>query len=226
MLTRRHTLLGLSALTGLGQLGLPAMAFARANTDKRFVFVVLRGGMDGLAAVPPYAEPDYRSLRAGLALPEPGSEGGMIGLDRRFGLNPALAPLERFWKAKQLAVVHAVATPYRQRSHFDGQDLLENGTEDPRAKPEGWLNRAIGMMGASAQRLGLAVGQTVPLVLRGSTPVASWAPPQLPSASADFLAKVAELYRKDALLGPAFAEGIGAHRMSAQLIGDKPEMGG
>ncbi len=226
MLTRRHTLLGLAALPLLAELGLPGLALARANTDKRFVFVVLRGGLDGLAAVPPYAEPEYQRLRGGLALAEPGQERGMIGLDRRFGMHPALAPLERFWQAKQFAIVHAVATPYRQRSHFDGQDLLENGTDDPRAKPEGWLNRAIGLLGPTKQRLGLAVSQNVPLVLRGPAPVASWAPAQLPDASPDFLAKVAELYRHDALLGPAFTEGLGAHALSAELIGDSHQMGG
>jgi uncharacterized protein (DUF1501 family) len=226
MLTRRHALLGLSALGAIAELGLPGLALARANTDKRFVLVILRGGMDGLAAVPPYGESEYRSLRGGLALALPGEDGGMIGLDRRFGLNPALAPLERFWSERQLAIVHAVATPYRQRSHFDGQDLLENGTDDPRAKPEGWLNRAIGLIGPSKQRLGLAVGQTVPLVLRGSEPVASWAPAQLPDASPDFLAKVAALYRRDPLLGAAFAEGIGAHALSAELIGDSRSMAG
>ncbi|MBI1777327.1 MAG: DUF1501 domain-containing protein [Proteobacteria bacterium] len=226
MLTRRHTLLGLSALAAAAPLGLPSLALASANTDKRLVFVVLRGGLDGLAAVPPYAESEYRSLRGALALPEPGQENGMIGLDGRFGLHPALAPLERFWQARQFAVLHAVATPYRQRSHFDGQDLLENGTDDPRAKPEGWLNRAIGLLGSRKQRLGLALGHAVPLVLRGSAPVASWAPAQLPDASPDFLAKVAALYRRDALLGPALEEGLGAHAMSAELIGDSREMGG
>jgi uncharacterized protein (DUF1501 family) len=226
MLTRRHALLGLSALGAIVELGLPGLALARANTDKRFVFVILRGGMDGLAAVPPYGESQYPSLRGSLALAQPGQDGGVIGLDQRFGLNPALARLEQFWAARQLAIVHAVATPYRQRSHFDGQDLLENGTDDPRAKPEGWLNRAIATLGPSKQRLGLAVGQTIPLVLRGREPVASWAPAQLPDASPDFLAKVAELYRRDPLLGPAFEEGIGAHALSAQLIGDSQQMGG
>lgn len=216
--TRRRLLLGLSALA----LPLPNLALAAASTDRRFVFVVLRGGLDGMGAVIPYADPDYRALRGEIALAEPGREGGAIDLDGRFGLHPALAPLEHLWREKELALVHAVATPYRQRSHFDGQDLLENGTVDPRAKGGGWLNRAIALLGrpkAPDRRLGLAIGQAVPLMLRGEVPVASWAPAQLPDASADFLAKVAALYRDDRTLGPAFAQGLGAHAISAQVIG-------
>lgn len=216
--TRRRLLMGLSTLA----LPWPNLALAAAPTDRRFVFVILRGGLDGIGAVAPFADPDYRALRGEIALPEPGQDGGAIDLDGRFGLHPALAPLEPLWRGKQLAIVHAVATPYRQRSHFDGQDLLENGTTDPRAKNGGWLNRAIALLGRPKERdrrLGLAVGQTVPLTLRGEVPVATWAPPALPDASADFLAKVAALYREDRTLGPAFAQGVGAHAMSAKAMG-------
>jgi uncharacterized protein (DUF1501 family) len=216
--TRRHLLLGLSALA----LPFPNLALAAAPTDRRFVFVVLRGGLDGIGAVVPYADADYRALRGEIALAAPGQDGGAIDLDGRFGLHPAMAPLERLWREKQLAIVHAVATPYRQRSHFDGQDLLENGTADPRAKGGGWLNRSIALLGRpkeSNRRLGLAVGGTVPLTLRGEVPVATWSPPQLPDASADFLAKVAQLYRGDATLGPVLAQGVGAQAMSTEVIG-------
>ena len=218
--TRRRLLLGLGALA----LPLPNLALAAAATDRRFVFVVLRGGLDGIGAVVPYADPDYRALRGDIALAEPGQEGGVLDLDGRFGLHPALAPLETLWREKQLALVHAVATPYRQRSHFDGQDLLENGTADPRAKGGGWLNRAIALIGRPKEadrRLGLAMGQTVPLTLRGEVPVTSWAPAVLPDASSDFLAKVAALYRDDRVLGQAFAQGMGAHAMSALAIGER-----
>ena len=222
--TRRRLLLGLGALA----LPLPNLALAAAATDRRFVFVVLRGGLDGIGAVVPYADPDYRRLRGEIALAEPGQEGGVLDLDGRFGLHPALTPLERMWREKQLAVVHAVATSYRQRSHFDGQDLLENGTADPRAKGGGWLNRAIQLLGRPKEpdrRLGLAVGQAVPLTLRGEVPVATWAPTQLPDASSDFLGKVVALYRDDRVLGPAFTQGIGAHAMSSQVIGDQAMSG-
>src|SRR5882672_161518 len=131
MLSRRQTRAfgaGLLANTVLG--GIP-VALARASTERRLVLVVLRGALDGLAAVPPYFERDYRSLRGQIALPDPGSAEGMLDLDGKFGLHPALAPLHDLYKAHQMAVVHAVATPYRARSHFDGQDLLESGGDSP-----------------------------------------------------------------------------------------------
>jgi uncharacterized protein (DUF1501 family) len=218
--SRRHLLLGLSAFT----LPLPNLALAAAPTERRFVFVVLRGGLDGIGTVVPYADPDYRALRGEIALPGPGQEGGIVDLDGRFGLHPALAPLEALWREKQLAIVHAAATPYRQRSHFDGQDLLENGTVDPRSKDGGWLNRAIALLGKPKEanrRLGLALGATVPLLLRGEIPVATWSPPLLPDASADFIAKVAQLYRDDRLLGPVLAQGVGAQAMSTDVIGER-----
>ena len=218
--SRRHLLLGLSALT----LPLPNLALATAPTDRRLVFVVLRGGLDGVGSVVPYADPDYRALRGEIALAEPGQEAGVIDLDGRFGLHPALTPLQTLWREKRLAIVHAIATPYRQRSHFDGQDLLENGTADPRAKNGGWLNRSIALLGKpkeSSRRLGLAIGGAVPLLLRGEVPVTTWSPPLLPDASADFLAKVAQLYRDDRILGPALAQGIGAQAMSTAVIGER-----
>ncbi|MBM3535283.1 MAG: DUF1501 domain-containing protein [Alphaproteobacteria bacterium] len=222
--SRRRLLLGLGALS----LPLPGVALAAAPTDRRFVFVVLRGGLDGIGSVVPYADPNYRILRGEIALASPGQEGGILDLDGRFGLHPALAPLETLWRARQLAIVHAVATPYRQRSHFDGQDLLENGTVEPRAKGGGWLNRSIALLGKPKEpnrRLGLAVGSTVPLLLRGEVPVATWSPPVLPDASADFIAKLSRLYRDDSVLGPALAQGVGAQAMSTEVIGERT-MGG
>jgi uncharacterized protein (DUF1501 family) len=203
-LSRRKFAIGAAMVAA----GMPRVLLAKAATDNRFVVVILRGAMDGLAAVPPYADPDYRDLRGALALAAPGQADGIIDLDGFFGLHPALKPLHDFYAKGQLTVLHAVATPYRDRSHFDGQDLLENGTTAPHSAHDGWLNRALGLMGAS-RTLGLAVGQSVPLVLRGAAPVTSWAPTQLPEVSADFIDKVADLYRDDPVFGPALAAGIG-----------------
>jgi uncharacterized protein (DUF1501 family) len=195
--------------------GLPRVSLAAAPTDRRFVVVVLRGAMDGLAAVPPYADPDYRATRGSLALAAPGKADGMLDLDGFYGLHPALQPLHDSYIRGELAVIHAVATPYRDRSHFDGQDLLENGTVTPHASDNGWLNRALGLMGGD-RTLGLAVGQSVPLILRGSAKVTSWAPSRLPEVSPDFLDKVADLYRRDPVFGAALAAG-----MSDQALVDK-----
>ena len=202
------------------------VALARAPTERRLVVVILRGALDGLAAVPPYADPGYREVRGVLTLGSPGGPDGVLDLDGRFGLHPALEPIHGLFKERELLVFHAVATPYRSRSHFDGQDLLENGTTAPRGARDGWLNRAIGLLGPSDTRLGLAVGQTVPLLLRGSTLVGSWAPKVMPELDGDFLARLAALYRSDPLLGPAIEEGLRTQAMSDEVLGEDKRMGG
>ena len=231
MISRRNMMAQVGAGTALaGATGFVPVALAKPATDKRLVVVVLRGGLDGLAAVPPYTDPDYREVRSALALPEPGTEGGILDLDGKFGFHPALAPLHEMYRSRELLVFHAVATPYRARSHFDAQDLLENGTAAPHGARDGWLNRALKVHGPSDRRLGLAVGQAVPLVLRGDVPVGSWAPRRLPPASTDFLDRLAALYRADPVLGPAIQEGLKAQAMSDDVLGgqmmQRPGRGG
>ncbi len=228
MLSRRKMFaLGAGLMLSTSLAGIP-VALARAPTDRRFVVVILRGALDGLAAVPPYADPDYGSLRGALALPDPHAENGMLALDGRFGLHPALAPLQAMYQAQELAVVHAVATPYRSRSHFDGQDLLESGADTPHGLHDGWLNRALGLLssteGGHGSRLGLAVGQSVPLMLRGKTPVASWAPDDMPNADPDFLDRLGQLYARDPVFGPALKEGLKAQAMADEVLGGSGAM--
>jgi uncharacterized protein (DUF1501 family) len=221
-LDRRNFLLG-SGAAALAA-ALPRAVVAKATTESRVVVVVLRGAMDGLAAVPPHGDRDYQGLRGGLAIAAPGKNEGAIDLDGFFGLHPALAPLHDVYGKRQLAVVHAVATPYRDRSHFDGQDLLENGTQTPHAVHDGWLNRALGLIGGS-QTLGLAVGQSVPLILRGQAAVTSWSPVKLPEVSPEFLDKVADLYRNDPVFAPALALGLGDQAL-VDKVSDAPGMDG
>jgi uncharacterized protein (DUF1501 family) len=225
-LSRRALLARLSAAAMLA--GLPRLSLAAAATDRRLVVVILRGALDGLAAVPPYGDRDYRAARGGLALAAPSSAGGIVDLDGFFGLNPALAALHDFYARRELLVVHAVATPYRDRSHFDGQDLLENGTATPHQAGSGWLNRAIGLMPGADRSTGLAVGQTVPLLLRGPMAVGSWAPSRLPALDDGFLDKVADLYRGDPLFAQALAESEKSHGLAQQTLGDDgmPTMSG
>ncbi len=219
MLTRRNALEGMGAGILATQIGGLRVALAGAATDRRLVVVILRGGLDGLAAVPAYADPDYRAQRGPLAVAEPGTGEGALDLDGRFGLHPALGPLHEMYRAGELVVFHAVATPYRERSHFDGQDLLENGTNAPRAARDGWLNRTLGLLGPSKRRLGLSVGQGVPLILRGDVPVGSWAPPLFPELDDDFLGRLARLYRRDPVLGPALMQGIEAQEIADEVLG-------
>ena len=217
--TRRHVLAGLGA--GLALAGLPRIAFAAAPTDNRLVVILLRGALDGLAAVPPYGDRRYAERRGHLALPMPGEPDGILALDHTFGLSPALAGLQPLWTAGELLVVPATAGGYHTRSHFDAQDLLEMGLVERHGAATGWLNRAIAdIQGNDRQRrLGLAVGASVPLMLRGPLPVASWEPPNLKAADPTLLAALVQMYAGDKLLGSALADGIKAQDLDDEVLG-------
>jgi len=206
---------GAAALTA----GLPRMVLADAPTDKRFVLIILRGAMDGLNVVPPYGDPNYAALRAQIAIARPGETDGASDLNGFFGLHPALSEIAPWYKEGALLPIHAVASPYRDRSHFDGQDMLENGTLSPRDTQSGWLNRALTAMGGGNRRVGLALGQTIPLVLRGPTQVASWAPTHMPEANDSFLTLVQAVYQNDKRFSAALADGIRATAAADQAIG-------
>ena len=212
-----------------GPIGGPRGERARARgtaNDPRLVLVILRGAMDGLAAVPPCGDPDYVRLREAIALPAPGETGGALALDRTFALHPSFSFLHESYGAGELLVFHAVASPYRARSHFDGQDVLENGTAQPHGLRTGWLNRALvataGLSGRSfergqaggARQLGVSLGQNVPLVMRGSAEVASWAPSRLAPLDDDTLARVEDLYADDPLLARRLADALAAQAMA------------
>lgn len=210
MTTRREAIHRIGSSAALA--ALPALAFAasaadaRSAGDRRLVFIFLRGGMDGLSAVPPHGDPQYAARRGALAIAAPGSAGGALDLDGRFGLHPALPEMHKLYAARELAVLHAVASPYRERSHFDAQNLLENGTARPFGREAGWLNIALGATGpeGGSATPGFALGQSVPLVLRGPTQIGSWSPSRLPVPDSDLLERLAGLYRGDAMLGRSF----------------------
>ncbi|MEE2995658.1 MAG: DUF1501 domain-containing protein [Pseudomonadota bacterium] len=225
MQSRRVFLKNSTAAVGLSAVaGFPNLAVGSAATEKRLLFVILRGGLDGLTAVPPYADPNYRSARGTLAVPPPGARDGAIALDRQFGLHPALAPLMPFYRRGELLVMHALSIPEPTRSHFVAQDLLETGA--PRGEPlrNGWLNRVLSHLPQTGSRLGLSVGYEIPTILRGNNPVASWAPSWLPEATPDLLDKLADIYQDDPLLSKALNEGRYAREMSERVIGGNDVM--
>ncbi|HEU4623358.1 MAG TPA: DUF1501 domain-containing protein [Steroidobacteraceae bacterium] len=217
-LDRRQFLTG-STLAAGGLLLSSRLALANTpSTTSRFVLIILRGALDGLAAVPPYGDPDYARLRGELALGAPGSTRGALQLDGTFGLHPSLAFMSHSYRARELIVFHAVASPYRERSHFDGQDVLESGYTRPHAVQTGWLNRALAALPADRSRkeLGVALGQNVPLVMRGPAPVASWSPSRLAALDDDTLARIADLYAKDPLLSKRLADALAADAIAAE----------
>jgi uncharacterized protein (DUF1501 family) len=196
--TRRELLLGSGALFAWAFV--PRIARAEGR-DPRFLTIVLRGALDGLAAVAPVGDPDWVNLRGDNALRLDGAKPA-LPLDGLFALNPAMPNLHRLYKTGQAIVVHAVATPYRERSHFDGQDVLESGLARPGHTDTGWLNRALVKLepddrvraGTNGRRT-FAVGPITPLVVRGPAPVLSWVPPRLPPVSDDTTTRLLDLYR-------------------------------
>lgn len=179
-------------------------AISADSGDAKLVFVILRGALDGLAAAPPYADPAYAALRKSLALAPPGAaSGGALPLAEGFGLHPKLVFLHELWRGGELSLLHAAATPYRERSHFDGQDLLESGGAAAYALSDGWLGRALA---AGPVRSGVAVAPALPLVLRGPAPTSNYAPSFAPTPGADVVARLMDLYADDRLLGPALAK--------------------
>ena len=191
----------------------PKLARAEGR-DPRLLTIVLRGALDGLAAVAPVGDPDWTSLRGDKALTLSGQTPG-LPLNSFFALNPAMPNLHRLYTSGAATIVHATATPYRERSHFDGQDVLESGVLRPGASQTGWLNRALATLApdtgaGSAKRDAFAVGPVTPLVARGPAPVLSWTPPRLPPANDDTTMRLLDLYRHtDPALARALEERMG-----------------
>jgi uncharacterized protein (DUF1501 family) len=175
---------------------LPRIARAEGR-DPRMLTIILRGALDGLAAVAPVGDPDWVKLRGDKALLLDGKTAA-LPLDDFFALNPAMPNLHRMFKLGHATIVHAAATPYRERSHFDGQDVLESGLPNPGRTDTGWLNRALGGLEAEArvrrEARAFAVGPVTPLVVRGPTPVMSWTPTRIQPASEDTMARLIDLY--------------------------------
>jgi uncharacterized protein (DUF1501 family) len=213
--TRRELLLGAGALFAWAYM--PRLAQAEGR-DPRLLVIVLRGALDGLATVAPIGDPDWQRLRGEKALMLEGQYPA-LKLDDTFALNPAMQNFYRMYQAKQAAVVHAVATPYRERSHFDGQDVLESGLAGPGSNNSGWLNRAWASLASAdrvAGRQAFAVGPITPLVARGRAPVMSWTPPRLPPASDDTMSRLINLYQHT---DPGLARALEERRALTAIAG-------
>ena len=208
MLLDRRQMLAAGAAT----LVAPQIAYASAETNRRLVFVIQRGAADGLATLAPTGDPAYAGLRGDLArdvmdLPK---------LSGMFTLHPALKQLGTMYGAKQVLFAHAVASPYRERSHFDAQNVLETGAALPYERQDGWMNRLLGMLPGGSGR-GLAIAATIPTALRGPVQVSSYAPTALPDASDDLLSRVGAMYAGDPQLHPLWDEAMQTRAMAGDL---------
>jgi uncharacterized protein (DUF1501 family) len=192
MLSRRSFVTAAGAAGTLAFFGMPKMVFARAKTDRRFVFIIQRGAADGINIVAPTGDPAYQAVRGDFA-PELATG---PKLNSFFTLHPALGEAAKMYAAKQALFVHAVASPYRDRSHFDGQNVLESGGPAAYRLRDGWMNRLLSLLPPNDAKA-LALSSTVPMALRGTQQVSSYAVSQLPSPSDDLLSRVGALYESD-----------------------------
>jgi uncharacterized protein (DUF1501 family) len=222
-ISRRGVLLGGASFAAWAYL--PKFARAADGRDPRLVVVILRGALDGLATVAPVGDPDYAGLHGSIALTSSGPNAA-LALDSFFALHPAMPEFARMYRQKQATVVHAVATSYRDRSHFDGQDVLESGFASPGRVQSGWLNRALESLPKGDRVMSaLAVGPTTPLVLRGAAPTVGWTPVALPQAADDTAMRLMDLYsQRDPALAKALAAGLQLDK-AAQGDDMKPKPG-
>jgi uncharacterized protein (DUF1501 family) len=221
MISRRRFLLGTSALAASAALPTLSVAGSATGTAPRLVVVILRGALDGLAAVPPYADPDYAGLHRELAIAAPGAADGALPLDGSFGLHPSLDFLHGRYASGELVVFQAVCSPYRDRSHFDGQNVLENGLAKPLGSADGWLNRTVAALPRThASETAVAVSQNVPLILRGDAPVISKSPQLTPDMDEDLLARLQDLYSKDAWFAARLSEAMQTEKLADGAAGD------
>lgn len=195
-------------------LAAPRVLFAQAATERRFIFILQRGAADGLNTVIPYADPAYARLRGALAI----DAASALKLDGTFALHPSLPELHRLHGAGQASFFHAVASPYRDRSHFDGQNVLETGGNAPYQLKDGWMNRLVGMLPRRGKQA-ISFTPAVPMALRGAMEVATYGQSNLPLASDDLLLRVEQLYAKDAQLHALWSSAVEARSMAGGMGG-------
>jgi uncharacterized protein (DUF1501 family) len=207
----RRLLLG-GSMAGIGLAFAGRTAAQTRGPRPRLVVVIARGAMDGLSVTVPTGDPNYAALRGGLAID------GALAMRDGFGLHPALPGLKAMYDAGQLRFAPAAAIPVRVRSHFDAQDVLENGGEGLRSQTDGWLNRALTAAGGGALK-GLSVGAQTPLILRGAAETSSWAPGGQVKGEDRIASLLQDLYVDDPLLQGNLARGLETEAM-AMAAGD------
>ncbi len=215
-LSRRRALLSaLSLGITIDFVGGRAFAASQgAQAQKKLVVIICRGGLDGLSLSPPVGDPNYAALRGKIAVAGFGQPGGALKLDETFGLHPSMTATHALALKGQARIIPAVATPDRERSHFEAQDVLESGAAVVYGTNSGWLNRALGAMGPQGTVKAISVGPTAPLILRGPVEAASWSPGGAAETDHRLPGILQDLYKDDPLLGPALASGIATESMA------------
>jgi uncharacterized protein (DUF1501 family) len=215
-LTRRSALTA-AAAAGLSVSFLGRTAYAAADSalaNKKLIVIICRGAMDGLSVSPPVGDANYADLRGRIAIAGFGQPDGALKLDDTFGLHPALKSVHALAMAGQGRIAPAVATPDRDRSHFEAQDVLESGGTVAYGAGSGWLNRTLQSLAPHRRIEALSVGAQAPLILRGPVQAASWSPGGLEGRDERLPRILTDLYAHDPLLGPALASGLETQTMA------------
>lgn len=207
---RRHFLKNMCA-GGIATFGAPIVRFAQVPEPGNLVFVLLRGGFDGLAALVPIDDPSYASARGAMAF----DAEALVPLHSGFGLAPGLSAFREFWDNDELVALHGMAIPFRTRSHFDGQAVLETGIDSPDGSAEGWLNRLLQVM--EGERSGIAVAAGMPRSLYGSFQASTWSPAQLGAVDDSFIERLHLLYRSDPRLYNRFEAAVQQRGVSTDM---------
>lgn len=218
ILSRRSIIL--SGITVAAAGALPGFAYAAAGTPKRLAFIIQRGAADGLGIVAPTGDPAFAAARRAMA----DESAGGARLDDMFTLHPALATTAGLYTGKQAHFAHAVATAYRDRSHFDGQNMLEGGGSRPYGRDDGWVGRLLTLLPA-AERDAIAIAPAVPLALRGTVQVGTYAPSRLPQADGDLIARLTALYANDPLLHPLWDSAVKTQELASDIGGNNGRNG-
>jgi uncharacterized protein (DUF1501 family) len=222
-LTRRAALATGLSVTFLGARARAGAQGTRPFADRKLVVIICRGAMDGLSVCPPIGDANYAALRGAIAIPPDQA----LKLDDTFALHPKLINLYALMQSGQARIAPAVAIPQRIRSHFEAQDMLENGSGQLYGAATGWLNRTLQVVQPHRPIKALSIGAQEPLILHGPAEAESWSPGGRLNPNGDRVtAAVQALYQDDPLLGPALATGLQVQSEANALNGGKPINGG
>jgi uncharacterized protein (DUF1501 family) len=197
MINRRN-LLHIAAASGFYSL-LPSLTLAAANTDRRLVVIIQRGGMDSLDAVQPWGDAAFKVVRPPTGVVVPANA---FAVDSFYAFHEALKPLHPMFQARELSVIHGVSTPYRARSHFEAQDFLERGADGNIGQDSGWVNRLITLLGGKRVEFAADIGTGPSFIMRGPAPALNVYPETDLSFWADSTQFLEMLYKDDAAFKP------------------------
>jgi uncharacterized protein (DUF1501 family) len=216
--SRRRFLLGSASALSVAGASLQVRA---AQTDARFVLILLRGAMDGLNVVVPYGDANLKVWRSSLVPPDPGQQDGLSDLGGFWGLHPSLRTMHALYAANDLLPIQCVAGPNRSRSHFEAQDILECGANQ--RMTSGWLNRIAGLLPENPKfDVAFAMGTMSPLLIHGPTPTTTLDPfhPR-PRVSTGFYKNIAAMYGNHPKTSAEIADGLNDRRyIEAVLSGE------